>query len=97
MFFSHRAGRVEMARPWFDELTTCEMEVRGARFTLLLGQGFRYDAYREDVLQVVAKRYYHMPAWLARWSPPADFVQRYDLGPPGKIPPEAEEMRGARR
>lgn len=97
MFFTHRPGREEMARPWFDQLETREITVRGARFTVLLGHGFRYDAYHDGVLQVIADRYYAMPDWLARWSPPADFIRRYgfDLPAPqgpliGAVPPRLQ-------
>ncbi len=81
MFFTHRTGYEDMARGWFDVLETRDITVRGAKFKLLLGQGFRYEAYRESVLKPAAARFYVMPTWLARFSPPADFVVRYQLTP----------------
>ncbi len=79
MFFSHRPGRVEQARPWFESVEVRQFEIRGATFTLLLGRGFKYDVYRETVLREIGRRYYTAPAWLLRLSPPGDFIQRYEL------------------
>lgn len=80
MLFSEK-NRRELMRPWFEELEVKELVVQGTRYELLLGRGFRYAVYRTAVLQPVADHYYSTPAWLARWSPPADLVRRYDLTP----------------
>lgn len=79
MFFSNRPGRVEMARTWFDSVEVKTLTVRGATFNLVLGRGFKFDVYRENVLRNVVERYYTAPRWLTRYSPPADFVERYSF------------------
>lgn len=76
MLLSER-DRKGMVHPWFDKLEVREVTVKGVRFELLLGRGFRYAVYREQVLQHVADRYYVMPSWLATMSLPSDFVRRY--------------------
>ncbi|MFV1998193.1 MAG: ArnT family glycosyltransferase [Acidiferrobacterales bacterium] len=40
--------------------------VRGAPFTILVGEGFKFGLYREKVLNMIKKRYYQPPAWLPR-------------------------------
>jgi 4-amino-4-deoxy-L-arabinose transferase-like glycosyltransferase len=79
MFLSHRASRVDQARPWFEAVEVRQLEIRGATFTLLLGRGFKYEVYRETVLREIGRRYYTAPEWLLRLSPPGDFIRRYDL------------------
>jgi hypothetical protein len=31
---------------------------------LILGRGFKYGAYRDDILATVRQKYYALPAWL---------------------------------
>ena len=38
--------------------------VDGVRFELLLGNGFKYDVYRREILSKVNKLYYNIPGWL---------------------------------
>jgi 4-amino-4-deoxy-L-arabinose transferase-like glycosyltransferase len=61
--------------PYFHEVEYRSFEVRGARFHLVLGRGFRYATYREQVLDEVRRRWYAIPAWL----PPGGcyFCERY--------------------
>ena len=61
--------------PWFEQVTLRSIEIRGARFHLIDGRGFRYGAYREGVLDDVRRRYYALPAWLPRG--PCYFCDRY--------------------
>lgn len=77
MFFSNRPGRLELAREWFDSFEVHPFEMYGVEFQLFLGRGFRYEDYRRTVLGEIAARYYTAPRWLTRFSPPADFVERY--------------------
>lgn len=51
-------------RPYFESLQTHTIEVRGAVFHLVEGRGFRYEAYRDSVLDEVRRRYYAVPSWL---------------------------------
>lgn len=64
---------------WFEAPQIREVEVRGARFYAVLGRGFDYARYREEVLATVANRYYRMPSWLERWSTGNFFRERYGL------------------
>lgn len=73
--------RMEDARTWFDTAERLELDVDGAGYTVLLGRGFRYERYREDVLQRVADRYYRMPPCLERFSSGCFFRERYGLPP----------------
>ncbi|MBU0752578.1 MAG: glycosyltransferase family 39 protein [Gammaproteobacteria bacterium] len=49
---------------YFHEVEFKAIELRGVTFTAVLGRGFNYAAYREDVLARVKSRYYALPAWL---------------------------------
>lgn len=51
-------------RQWFSQAHVEDLAHRGARFWLIRGSGFRYAAYRDDVLEEVRRRYYAIPAWL---------------------------------
>ena len=51
-------------RPFFRAIETREIDVRGARYYLVLGQGFDYAAYRDRVLAEVRDRYYRIPRYL---------------------------------
>jgi 4-amino-4-deoxy-L-arabinose transferase-like glycosyltransferase len=61
--------------PWFEQVTLHRVEIRGAHFNLIEGRGFRYGAYRDDVLDDVRERYYAVPDWLPRG--PCYFCDRY--------------------
>ena len=50
--------------PYFDEVSTESFALRGANFTLVLGRGFHYPRYRDNVLASVKRKYYAIPAWL---------------------------------
>lgn len=79
MVLCDREDRVAMAQPWFERNEVKQVEVRGARFWVVLGQGFRFREYRNDVITQLAQRYYSMPWWLASWSKPSFFYVRYGL------------------
>jgi hypothetical protein len=51
-------------RPFFRAIEMREIDVRGARYYLVLGQGFDYAAYRDRVLAQVRDRYYRIPRYL---------------------------------
>lgn len=60
---------------YFERYEVYPVTVRGVTDYLLLGQGFRYAKYREEVLRHLAERYYRLP-----WFLPAGtcyFYQRY--------------------
>ena len=74
-----RPSRVQATQRWFARSEVKEIAVRGAVYFVVVGDGFRYEAYREEVLAEVARRFYQTPEWLARGSPPSFFLKRYGL------------------
>jgi hypothetical protein len=74
------AIEIEWSRPWFAHMDVIERELHGVPFYLLLGQGFSYQVYRDQVLLPVAKQYYAMPMWLQRLTIGSGvFLERYQL------------------
>jgi hypothetical protein len=69
---------------FFDGVDFREIELHGARYYLVLGEGFRYAAYRDRVLSRIRDRFYRIPAWLPQRG--CDFCERYF--PEGKAPTE---------
>lgn len=61
--------------PYFERTERHEVTVRGATFHLVRGVGFRYERYRDDVLEDVRARWYAVPAWLP--AGPCYFCDRY--------------------
>jgi hypothetical protein len=61
--------------PYFDRAEHTTVTVRGATFHLVRGVGFRYEVYRDDVLDGVRRRWYALPAWLP--AGPCYFCDRY--------------------
>ena len=51
-------------RPYFRAVEVREFAERGARFWMVLGRGFAYEAYRGGVLADIRRRWYAIPAWL---------------------------------
>jgi hypothetical protein len=51
-------------RAYFQTLEVEVFEVRGAKFWMMRGRGFNYEAYRESVLETARARWYQVPAWL---------------------------------
>ena len=65
--------------PYFREVEFKDFAVRGVTFTIVLGRGFNYATYRDNVLEPVRKRYYAIPAWLPQSG--CVFCQRYSPDP----------------
>lgn len=61
--------------PYFARLEIREIEQRGARYYLVLGQDFNYPRYRDEVLTAVRQRYYQVPHWLPQTH--CYFCERY--------------------
>jgi hypothetical protein len=61
--------------PYFDRVERHVVEVRGARFHLVRGVGFRYERYRDEVLEAIRARWYAVPSWLP--AGPCYFCDRY--------------------
>jgi len=50
--------------PYFAKVEFREFELHGASFYLVLGEGFDYPRYREQVLRPLRDRYYRIPSYL---------------------------------
>ena len=60
---------------YFHEVELKTVELRGVSFTVVLGRGFRYAHYRDEVLARIRSRYYALPAWLPQRA--CGFCERY--------------------
>jgi len=58
---------------YFERAELHTLTVRGARHFLLVGDGFDYSRYRDDILDQVREKYYRMP-----WFLPAGSCYFYD-------------------
>ena len=47
--------------PYFDRVEVRTIDVHGAKFNVVLGDGFRYPVYREKVLKRIDQRFYRIP------------------------------------
>lgn len=63
---------------YFERIERHTVDVHGARFYLTQGFGFRYEVYRDEVLEEVRRRYYAVPDWLP--AGPCYFCDRYFPG-----------------
>jgi hypothetical protein len=50
--------------PYFERVESKVVDVRGVPFHLTEGYGFRYPAYRDQVLDEIRRRWYQVPTWL---------------------------------
>ena len=68
---------IEINERYFERSERKTLEVDGVRFELVLGQGFKYELYRNEILSVANKKYYSIPEWLPVGS--CGFKEKYDL------------------
>ena len=61
--------------PYFRSVETRQFDVHGATFYVVLGYGFDYESYKEQVLKVVKEKYYRIPEFLPH--APCYFCERY--------------------
>ncbi|HLT28342.1 MAG TPA: glycosyltransferase family 39 protein [Zeimonas sp.] len=59
-----RDDRIGAFDRYFERTTHETVVIRGAAFHLVDGRGFRYETYRDEVLDEVRRRYYAVPRWL---------------------------------
>lgn len=64
--------------PYFRSVAMEVIDVRGARFWIVLGRGFLFEAYHGQVLASVRERYYAVPRWLPQSG--CYFCDRYFPG-----------------
>jgi hypothetical protein len=67
-------------RPYFRQVEVKAFEVAGAPFYLILGEGFDYARYRDDVLMQIKQMYYAIPPTLPQTA--CYFCDRYFPGQP---------------
>lgn len=67
-------------RKFFREVDIRSFTVRGVEYYMVLGRGFIYAAYRDDVLDWVRRKYYAIPSWLPQNA--CYFCDRYFPGTP---------------
>lgn len=60
---------------YFRQVDFREFELHGARYYLVLGQGFNYAVYHERVLRRIRERFYRVPALLPQRG--CEFCERY--------------------
>lgn len=73
MFYSTRS--IPQYRRYFDHVSIHTIKVRDTTNTILVGDGFRYSLYRDEILELVKKQYYRMPSFLP--SGACYFYDRY--------------------
>lgn len=80
VFIDKGALDVTEYTPYFKSVEVVELDIGGALLSVLIGEGFDFQQYREGHLRVIYETYYQRPDWL----PPAacPFTERY-------FPPEA--------
>jgi hypothetical protein len=67
-------------RRYFRTVEVKRFEVRGVPFWIVLGRGFDYPVYRDEVLATIRAKYYALPAWLPQTG--CYFCDRYFPGTP---------------
>lgn len=65
----------EAVAPWFARSTPFSVTYRGQEFLFVLGRGFDYPRYHEQVLKLVQQRFYQLPTWLPACQ--CAFTSRY--------------------
>ncbi len=51
-------------RPYFESVRVRPIQVSGADFYVVEGQGFRYEVYRNQIMAQINRLYYRFPSWL---------------------------------
>lgn len=69
-----RVAAADFSR-FFHEVELKTIELSGVTFTVVLGRGFIYARYRDEVLARIRSRYYALPAWLPQRA--CGFCERY--------------------
>lgn len=75
MILRKNPPKAEDYAQYFREFTWQALQQDGATFWIVLGRGFRYSVYRDQVLSKVRDRYYRIPGYLPRGE--CVFCDRY--------------------
>lgn len=72
-----RKDKPDMAAygPFFEQINVVSFDIKEVRFYVILGRGFKYEAYRQRVLERIRDRFYQIPKWLPMRG--CDFCDRY--------------------
>jgi len=71
LFYSERS--IPQYRRFFEHVSVHTINVRGSTNTLMIGDGFRYGRYRDEILALVKRQYYRLP-----WFLPSGACYFYD-------------------
>lgn len=64
LIFKRTAINLDKYSRYFSSSERKSFKVREATFELLLGKGFNYKLYREEVLKEINRDFYEIPSWL---------------------------------
>lgn len=70
--------------PYFQSVEVRRIEFHGATLHLVLGRGFKFEAYRSGILEQVRARFYDIPGWLPMRR--CYFCERYFGGASCRVP-----------
>lgn len=73
--FSYRPLPEDELTGYFDNVTFTTLTLEGAEYPLAIGNGFKYNAYKEGNLATLKERFYTAPEWLP--SAACTFDTRY--------------------
>ena len=75
LVFLKKPPQFDQYGPYFKSIEFSDFTLYGAKFYLVLGYGFNYEAYREGVLRRVKEKYYAIPSYLPMGG--CYFCERY--------------------
>ena len=72
---SRSEPNLETYKPYFEDLTVETVQANNRVYWLVHGSRFKFEVYKENVLQTIVNRFYQVPGVLPKGSCP--FVDRY--------------------
>ena len=64
LIFKRTALNLDKLSKYFTSSERKSFKVREATFELLIGNGFKYELYREEALKPINQTFYAIPDWL---------------------------------
>lgn len=77
LFFKRSENYLDVYEKYFDRSERKKIYIDDIRFELFLGNGFKYEKYRKDILEVINKKFYTIPEWLPVGQ--CGFKDKYNL------------------
>ena len=68
---------LDVYQNYFESSERKQIQAKGVTFELLLGKGFKYKLYRDEILSQINKDYYNIPNWLPVGS--CGFKDKYNF------------------